>query len=138
MMRESKAYEKLLMSTINAIVVLILYLPFHFIYSDWTLRKIILILLFFLYNLFVLVFNKNRCVGMIVFRSYYDGEVVFWKHLLYNVLYTLSFASLLFWVFFPFDVFLVNIFLIQLPVVLKTGTTLHGYLSGGIKTMIRA
>lgn len=135
-MRETKYYEKLSMSAINVLIALIAYIPFHFIYEDWTSRKICLVLLFFLYNLVVLIFNKNRCVGMIVFSSYYSTKVVFWKHLVYVILYSLSFATLLIWVFFPFDIFLFNLFFIQLPVVRLTGTTLHGYLSGKIKTMV--
>lgn len=135
-MRETKFYEKLLMSTINALVVLVVYLPFFFFINDLRVKKIILVALFFLYNLVILIFNGNRCVGMMVLKSYYNTSIKFWKHILYIILYTLSFSTLLIWIYFPFDVFLFNILFIQLPVVYLKGTTLHGYLAGGIKTMV--
>lgn len=50
--------------------------------------------------------------------------------ILYTFLYSLSFSTIVIWIFYPFDLLLFNLLFIQLPTVLLTGTTLHGYLSG--------
>ena len=52
------------------------------------------------------------------------------NHIIFALLYSLSFATAVTWIVFPFDVLLVNLLCIQLPMVLKTGYTLHGYLAG--------
>ncbi len=70
----------------------------------------------------------GRCVGM-----YWAG--LRWQHgvsspLLYAALYTAGFATLLFWVVFPFDLLLINLLCLQLPCYLLTGTTAHAWLSG--------
>ena len=57
--------------------------------------------------------------------------------ILYLVLYTLSFSTLFIWIWFPFDVFIVNILFLQLPAILLTGTTFHGYLSGNKYSVIK-
>jgi hypothetical protein len=135
-MRETSAIEKFMTSVINFIVVLILFIPFFFIFSEELARKLVLIGLFFAYNLVCLIFNNSRCIGMMVMKTRYAREYPKANQLLYITLYSLSFASLLFWVFFPFDLFLFNMIFIQLPIVIMKKTTLHGYLSGNITTVI--
>ncbi len=52
------------------------------------------------------------------------------NHIAYALLYSLSFSTIIIWVVFPFDVLLVNLILVQFPLIHFTGYTLHGYLSG--------
>ena len=130
--RETNAFEKLLASIINVVIVFITYLPFHF--TNWK-GSITFIVLFFLYNIIVLIANRNRCVGMILTKSHWAENYPFYKHFFYTFFYTLSFSTLFIWIYFPFDLFIFNMLLLQLPIVLITKTTLHGYLSGNLITV---
>lgn len=59
------------------------------------------------------------------------------ERLIFAILYTASFATVVVWLFFPFDLLVFNLLFIQLPMVLATGYTLHGFLSGrmyGVKS----
>jgi hypothetical protein len=69
---------------------------------------------------------------MIILGSKWKKKYPFLNQFIYIILYTLSFSTLLFYVFFPFDLFLANMFLFQLPMVLIKKTTLHGFLSGNM------
>lgn len=134
-MRRAKIIEKVLPSLINTAVVFIICLPF-LKFLPITQWKISVVIVFFVYNFFFLIFNKNRCLGMIICRTYWDKKVNFLKELIYIFLYSLSFSTLFIWLWFPFDIFLLNIFFIQLPMVLLTGTTFHGYMSGNKQSVI--
>lgn len=135
-MRKTSAIEKVLTSMINVVAVFFICLPLLKFLSinEW---KIAVIVIFFLYNLFFLIFNQNRCLGMIIMGTRWDKRVSFNRKLLFIILYTLSFSTLLFLVWFPFDIFLANMLLLQLPSILITGTTFHGYLSGDMCSMIQ-
>lgn len=133
--RNSKPYEKLLASTINLLFVSLMSLPFICYFQDLDTRKIIFILSFFLYNIFILIFNKNRCLGMVILNMHWQQPYVFKNHFIYVFLYTLSFSTAFIWIFFPFDLLIFNLLIIQLPTVLITKTTLHGYLSGRITSL---
>jgi hypothetical protein len=52
------------------------------------------------------------------------------NHIIFSFLYTLSFSTIVIWIFFPFDLLIFNLLFVQLPSVLISGYTLHGYLSG--------
>jgi hypothetical protein len=134
-MRETSAFEKLATSAINVFFVLVIFLPF-FLVDDILTKKLVLIVIFFGYNIVFLIFNQNRCLGMIIMKSRYAKKYSKSQHLIYSVLYSLSFSTLLFWIFFPFDLFLFNMLLLQLPTVIIKKTTLHGYLSGNITTVM--
>ncbi len=134
-MRETSTFQKVATSAINVIIVLIIFVPFYFLITDSLTRKLILIIIFFVYNLSFLIFNDNRCIGMILMKTKYAKKYPKRNHLIYVVLYTLSFSTLLFWIFFPFDLFFFNMLVLQLPIVLTKKTTLHGYLSGNIVTV---
>jgi hypothetical protein len=135
--KNTNAIQKLSVSIINTFFVVLLSLPFYLICDFTTTYKIILVLLFFLYNLSFIFLTKNRCLGMIILNIQWKKEYPIKNQLIYVFLYTLSFSTIVIWIFFPFDLLLFNLLLIQLPCVLITGTTLHGYLSGkmsGFKT----
>ena len=136
-MRITTPLEKLLNSAINVMVVFIFFLlPFPII-LDFTLflKKFIFICLFFLYKLIVIFFNGNRSVGMMITQTYWKKKYPIANQLIHAALYTLSFSTLLFWIFFPFDLFLINMLFIQLPSIILTGTTFHGYLAGNMTTV---
>jgi hypothetical protein len=128
--KNTNPIDKLSVSIINTFFVVLLSLPFYFIYGFSTSYKLILVLIFFLYNLTFVFLKKNRCLGMILLNIQWKKEYPIKNQLIYILLYTLSFSTIVIWIFFPFDLLLFNLLLIQLPCVLKTGTTLHGYLSG--------
>ena len=69
--------------------------------------------------------------------TYYSGKYQKKNQLLYNIFYTASFSTVLFSIVFPFDILLLNILLIQIPMVFFTKTTLHGYLAGNITTVVK-
>lgn len=135
--RPTTALEKLSSSIINTSTVILLWFPLYVIIPSLIWQKLSLIILFLFYNLFFLFFYKNRCLGMILMWTYYRGKYSAKKHFLYDIFYTASFSTILFSIFFPFDVLLFNIFCIQFPTILITKTTLHGYLAGKITTIMR-
>ncbi len=61
---------------------------------------------------------------------YWRKHYTFRQHIKFNIFYTLSFSTIMLYVWFPLDLLILNLLLIQLPMSLITGTTLHGYLSG--------
>jgi len=136
MQRNTFWYEKLLASIINTFFVALIFIPLSFLTQlDW---RILLVLVFFGYNLFFLIFNKNRCLGMIVLKTHWKDNHSYWDYLIFIILYTLSFSTLLFYIFFPLDLFLINMIFFQIPTVILKKTTLHGFLSGnmvGIKNI---
>ena len=134
-MRETNVFEKLATSAINVFFVLVIFLPFFFLVDDTLTKKLILIVIFFGYNIAFLTFNQNRCLGMMILQTRYAKKYSKSQHIIYAVLYSLSFSTLLFWIFFPFDLFLFNMLLLQLPTVIIKKTTLHGYLSANITTV---
>jgi hypothetical protein len=67
---------------------------------------------------------------MIILNISWKEEYPLKQQIIYTFLYSLSFSTIVIWIFFPFDLLLFNLLCIQLPTVLLTGTTLHGYLSG--------
>lgn len=135
-MRITSPLEKLLNSTINVIVIFIIFLPFLiFLNISLFSKKFVFIVLFFIYKLAIIFFNENRSIGMIITNTYWKKTYPLKNQLLHAVLYTLSFSTLLFSIFFPFDIFLINILLIQLPSIIITGTTFHGYIAGKMMTV---
>jgi len=121
-------FDKLLASIINVFFVLIIFIPLSFLVNiNW---KLLLILIFFTYNLIFLLFNNNRCLGMVILGFRWKEDYPFLNQFLFIVLYTLSFSTLLFYFYFPLDLFLINMFLLQLPMVVIKKTTLHGFLAG--------
>ena len=130
--KNTNSLHKLSISIINTFFVALLSLPFYLIFGFNITYKIILVLLFLLYNLSFIFLTKNRCLGMILLGVHWKKEYPVKQQVLYAFLYSLSFSTLVIWIFFPFDLLLFNLLLIQLPCVLKTGTTLHGYMSDRI------
>lgn len=112
-------------------------IPLYFIEMPILEKKLIIIGMFFIYTFIFLIFNRNRDLGMVIGKTYWKENYSFWRQFVYNILYTASFATLLFSIIFPFDLFLANMLLFQLPTVLMTGTTFHGFLAGKMTTIIK-
>ena len=72
---------------------------------------------------------------MRIINAEWEDEYSLKRKLLYSFLYTLSFSTFLIWIWFPFDLLILNLLLLQLPFVLITGRTVHGYFAGmvGVK-----
>ena len=67
---------------------------------------------------------------MIILGIKWKEEYPLKQQIIYVLLYTLSFSTVVIWIYFPFDLLFFNLLFIQLPTVILTGSTLHGYLSG--------
>ncbi len=133
-MRKTNIFEKLSASIINISVVSIASLPFYGMYGYGLIYKLIVLIIFFVYSLLFMFIKKGRDVGMIAVGSYWQERYSVSQRIIYIILYTLSFSTILFWLLFPLDLLIVNLCFLQLPVVLLKGTTLHGYLSGNMTT----
>jgi hypothetical protein len=133
--RNTKPLEKLLASIINVLFVGIIAFPSVFFTKDITILKEIYVSLFFLYNVIILLINKNRCLGMMALNMHWKPPYRTKNHLIFVFLYTMSFATAFIWIVFPFDLLIFNLLFIQLPTVILKKTTFHGYLSGGLSTL---
>ncbi len=133
-MRNTGPIYKLLISVVNVALTFIIALPFLIHYGFSIQWRFAWIGAFFIYNI-VCEMLFGKCVGMMLFKAHYEIQVPVWRKILYVILYTVSFSTLLLHIWFPFDILLINILAIQLPCVLLTGTTLHGFLSGNVRTV---
>lgn len=129
-MQITSALEKLFSSIINAGVVLLISIPIYLLYGFNWKWKILTLALFFVYETMFLLTKDKQDLGMLALGSHWKKPFTNNQYILYNLFYTLSFSTLLFHLLFPFDLLLLNLIIIQLPLVTFTGYTLHGYLSG--------
>lgn len=127
---KTNALQKLVVSIINTFIVFVFSIPFLLWFGFSFEYRFILVLLFFCYQLAILFFPSKRSVGAILTHTVWMKDYPLKNHLIYAFLYSLSFSTLVIWVIFPFDLLLINLLLIQLPFVMRTGYTLHGFLSG--------
>jgi len=134
--RPTTTLEKLATSIINIITAIFMAIPIWIAAEpDITTAKFILVYMFFLHNIIPLFFREKRDIGMILMKTYWEDSYKPYQRITYNVLYSASMSTLLFWVYFPFDILLVNLLLLQLPSILLTKTTFHGYISGKMETV---
>jgi len=134
-MVKTNVWQKLLPSVLNAIFVGLITLPVWFLNFELGRIKVTIISAFFLCTILFIFFKNGRDPGMIIFKTYWKRNYHFWRKLIYSVLYTASFSTLFFSFWFSFDLLIFNLFLIQLPCVLISGTTFHGWISGGMETV---
>ena len=133
-MKNISAIDKLLVSIINTVVVGIIALFLKFLLDIQ--YKYILLCVFYLYQLIIIIATKDkRSIGQNMLKIYWAEKYSFLNHFVFATFYSLSFATIIVWIIFPFDLLLVNLILIQYPMVHFTGYTLHGYLSGKMKGM---
>lgn len=130
-MKETNFLEKFATSFLNTIVpfaIFFLVLPFPTAYFN---KKLIFIATFFCWNLLYFIAEKDkRFYGMNILGTFWKESYSTQRELIYLLFYTLSFSTLLFYVYAPTDLFFFNMLCIQLPMVLLTKTTLHGWLCG--------
>lgn len=135
-MSETTPFEKLLNSAINVCFILVVSLPLVFTSEiSIIMKKIIVIILFLIYKIIIIIFNNNISIGMMITKTRWKEQYSLKNKIIHAILYTLSFSTLLFWIFFPFDLFLINIVLLQIPTLYLKGTTFHGYFSGNMRTI---
>lgn len=132
---KTKWHHKLFASIINVLIVYILAIPLWLADLSTSADKVILIVAFFVYELLFLSIGSGRDPGMMVVGSYWQKHYSYRRKVIYAFFYAISFASVMFWVRFPLDVLVMNLLLLQLPSVLLTGTTLHGWLAGMISVV---
>jgi hypothetical protein len=128
-MRLTNNFEKLTASTANVLAVLILSAPFWLKWGSNINWKLTTIILFFSYMTLPGFIPGKRCLGMLAVGAYWEKEPSFGRYALYNLFYTLSFSTLLLYIWMPFDLLLINLLAIQLPMTLITHHTLHGYIA---------
>jgi len=137
-MRDTSVWEKLIPSLINASTALILSIPFYLYWGLNIKWKLIAILIFYIMQVLDTHENiKFRCFGMRIFGTVWEKNYSRLQRNVYSILYTLNFSTLFFHIYFPFDLFLANMLLLQLPSVLISKTTFHGLLAGGLRTKIQ-
>ena len=124
--------EKLLNSTCNAFVALAIACPFLLFDISLLQFKLIVVAAFLAENLEALLFRDYRLPGMLLLNTHWKTDYPLAGQLTHALLYSASFSTLLFWVWFPGDLLLINLLCLQLPCVLATGTTLHGLLAGNM------
>ena len=129
-MRNTTIVEKFGASVINAITAFLLSIPFYVSFGISLKWKWSVIAAFFFVELLFFIFGRNLDLGMRLVGTTWHYNYSFKQHFIYNILYTLSFATVLVYIWFPFDLLMINLLCIQLPCILVTGTTLHGFLSG--------
>jgi hypothetical protein len=130
--RVTTIFEKLLTSLINVCVAFLFLIPFCWAGFEGLELKLIFIGLFFLENLVPIIFFDYRLPGMLLQGTYWKMQYPKRNQLVHAILYTASFSTMLFWIWFPGDILLINLTLLQLPCVLFSGTTLHGLLAGNM------
>ena len=130
--RVTSPTEKLLNSAINVLVALLLAAPCLLLNLSALQLKLVLVAVFFAENLESMLLHGYRLPGMWVLGSHWKMTYPMARQLMHAVFYSASFSTLLFWVWFPGDLLLINLLCLQLPCVLLTGTTLHGWLAGNM------
>jgi hypothetical protein len=129
-MRHTSILEKFTASVINTAFVLDLSIPFYLLWGFGLAWKWSVITLFFIVEFSFFVLGRDRDLGMRVVGSSWKGRYSAKRHFIYVILYTISFSTVLFYIWLPFDLLFINLLCVQLPTVLLTGTTFHGYLTG--------
>lgn len=128
--------QKLATSAVNLAIILIVTLPIALcLRLSFYQARIAFMIVAATYLVVALFDRSRRSLGMMILGIHWREKYSLSQISLYGVLYLLSFSTLLFWIYFPFDLFLANIILIQLPSVLITGTTVHGFCSGRVTTV---
>jgi hypothetical protein len=127
---KTNAWQKLSVSTVNTLFIFIVSIPVFVLFGFSFEYKLAVVLLFLVYQLIVALCPARRDLGSLLTKTAWIKKYPIRNHIIFAFLYTLSFSTILIWIFFPFDLLLFNLLFIQLPFVQKTGYTLHGFLSG--------
>lgn len=129
MVSNTNLYQKLGPSIINVVFVLMLGGVLSYLSGFNFLDKLNIVLLFFCYEFICIFLFKGRDIGMIIFRTHWKKPYNLNRLLAFNLFYSLSFATLFFFVFFPFDLFIFNFLFLQIPCLILTKKTFHGFIT---------
>jgi hypothetical protein len=136
-MRKTNILEKVFPAIINVVAVVLISQIFLPLTTDSLSDRAVYVIVFFVYNLVFLFLEGGRDLGMMIFDTHWAKEYKPINKFIYAALSAASFATLLFKIWFPLDLFLINMLVLQLPSVIKTGKTLNGLLAGGIVTVTK-
>jgi len=138
MKRSTNLFEKLIPSVINLVLIsFITYIiALIFSFDRWSYVQLTFVSVALIYDFGIAIFCNNRCLGMFMMNTYWDKEYSMKQRLIYALLYSISYATAIFYLFVPFDLLILNLVFLQLPFVISKKTTLHGYLSGEMSTVI--
>jgi hypothetical protein len=117
--------DKVGASMINVSLIVFASLPLYAVMPDVNTWRLSCVVIFVIYNL---MFRK-RCLGMRLMGTYIHPP----SSIPYVAAYAAGFASIIYWVWLPFDLLLLNS-AAQLTSILRTGNTLHGWLTGSETT----
>ena len=120
-MKWSLTCRKATASAVNITVVSTITSPIYFL-SGIDVWRIVCTLAFFLYALLL----PHRCLGQMIANTYQSQPT----NLAFAALYTLGFMTVIYWIWFPFDLMLANGLFVQMPSLMLFGNTLHGLATG--------
>ncbi|MEK7588224.1 MAG: hypothetical protein AAB438_00205 [Patescibacteria group bacterium] len=129
----NKPLEKVRNSVVHILILGIIFYPVTFFIKDIFLLKILFLLLVFIAQIVFVFLNNGRTLSHVIFKTYHKEKYKNWQWLVWSIFYTVSVASILFWVYFPFDLLILNL-IIQYITYLIAGTTLHQLLAGKMIT----
>lgn len=129
-MRQTHWQEKLSASFVNVLLVLLISIPVFLKFHGDYHWKIITALIFFGYETLCFMTPGKRDLGMFTIRTSWKNVPGFGRYIGYNLLYTLSFATVLWHIWFIPDLFLLNMCLIQIPFIFICNNTFHGQVTG--------
>lgn len=134
-MKKTNIVDKFLVSVVNLLVVIVPTIPFFFL-GNW---RVAIVIFFLIYQLIIAFTKTSKSLGMRLLKIQWAEDYSLKSRLTFAILYSASFATIVVWILFPFDLLIFNLLGIQLPMVLVTGYTLHGYLAGkmhGVKSKV--
>jgi hypothetical protein len=117
--------DKVGASMINVSLLVFVSLPLYALMPDVNSWRFACVLTFLIYNLAV----RKRCLGMRLMGTYIHPP----SSIPYVAAYAAGFASIIYYIWLPFDLLLLNS-AAQLTSILRTGNTLHGWLTGSETT----
>src|SRR3989344_6285915 len=95
--------------------------------------QIMAVVVFFVYN-FLCESCLGCCGGMWFFGRKWRVQKTIWRKMLYIICYTISFSTLVLYVYVPLDLFVINMVFFQLLCIIIKQNTLHGYI-GDMETV---
>ena len=122
--------EKIRNSIINIFITILISMPLIYLTNSLLHKKLIIITIFFLLKSISIFRKDHKTLGMILTKTSWKEKYPKHKHILHSIFYTISFSTIMFYIWFPLDIFSINIFLLQLPSMIKNKMTFHEFISG--------
>jgi hypothetical protein len=125
----SSIIQKIVASLINGGFIFLITLPIGLANKFSTGWKFSFIIIFYIYEALCGFIKGKRDIGMIIESTHWEQEPSLVRYLFYNIFYSLSFGSMLFYFKYPFDLLIINLIVLQLPSYLIFKKTFHGLLT---------